>query len=988
MASSSSTSSSTPMSGAGSRYPTPTWNTFKSLPNNEARAEFLLNPDNLAHLLTEFARMKTNNELKDVDIFLKSIDPVESDETMHQLLSDMKLIEDSDRDSKTRMAIQMIERNLKIKESSAGRTYARIRQNLVALCSLVSKSTQQGGSNRASRAKVASSRLSKHAGCNRIEGVATNAHGNAVGSTGDLAEDGSFADLGLKVIILNPADCEVPMGYPIKWITEKGLIPNELKSKEIEKMTTEELSTLINDPDVCQVWVISTTGMRSCYKPGCYQEVHPVITEDKLRILVDAWKNGLNMYVLADNDPWNYEANIILKMMFPPDPFTTRITIDGNINGCRAARLESVASADEPDIREGDKLTTGLTQVYVGETVATTNPKAVEDVGGIWILREVGSDRKRPIVWYVPATATHGAVIVDGAFTKFWCNPTHIDSDRAVKNFATWLAVENFASIPPIKSEDLEDDPIEQPDFTGAFVGECGITYQEEPLYIIVTGLADLDPTRNLGDYVLNNAFDAVEINPHLLHKELIGQSFISVVLDRKENPFTRQPVDSAIPLLDLSIPVNKKLMDELVCHIFMGGKKMIQPAYFIFLSLLENLLYRVSSDEERAPFLFMIDQIFRVVKSTPTFTDVGELIPLDDAIRAFLALGSDNIVTDDDGPQTSSSRPIERNKSLIPIRKSFGHSGFIARMVLSRNPDFPREEVYKIMRRHAMKTLLGILLAYGKSVKTPTFKDNVESLLYERFHGIILEGGGRIVPVSALAELVPVVTPFFKKVDDMATFIGGRPLLTPIEITSILDFLYPLRIEDFSEEPLLLRFIDSPMGLAVWNTYDTPESVITDSLNSIFDRLGRSTDTNHRGCVPFTTGLSPSISKCHFCGHHFRDREDRNQHLKSFIPNPYSLNRAVQEVMTTRFPADTEVSSAHIEAVARTLIRKKSGYFYHRGIIEEIPFVIKSFLDIRNAGHPVPTPENFNNFYRTIRHHHKVRAECDIMSTRASSSS
>lgn len=111
-------------------------------------------------------------------------------------------------------------------------------------------------------------------------------------------------------------------------------------------------------------------------------------------------------------------------------------------------------------------LTTAIVNLFEGITVSRLDPKVVEALNMEEILRDHDGNL---VVAYRPAMKGFGALIVDCAFTKLYCNWDDAGSARFVKNCACVLAVD--LQSPNAQPEAVEADSSD--DTAGAVRSSC-----------------------------------------------------------------------------------------------------------------------------------------------------------------------------------------------------------------------------------------------------------------------------------------------------------------------------------------------------------------------------------------------------------------------------------------------------------------------------------------------------------------------------------
>lgn len=254
------------------------------------------------------------------------------------------------------------------------------------------------------------------AGQTRISGARKDQHGNAIGGKFDLARDGGFK--GQKIAVIQLYNKEgFDFKYPQKALEKKGF--------EIKRWSgyMPPVGELKNELKSCtQLWLISSYDKH--------------LTDDHLNAIKDFFDDGNGIYIWGDNDPFFVDANILGQ-------FLIGATMSGDNPGGKIVR-ERDRGAQGPGF-EQHLVTTGLETLFEGVTIATVSQQP----------RNVVGDQIKPLVYgsltdMVTAIYEHDGkrCIIDGGFTRLWCNWDAAGTDRYVTNAGAWLAnLERFESF-------------------------------------------------------------------------------------------------------------------------------------------------------------------------------------------------------------------------------------------------------------------------------------------------------------------------------------------------------------------------------------------------------------------------------------------------------------------------------------------------------------------------------------------------------------
>lgn len=242
-----------------------------------------------------------------------------------------------------------------------------------------------------------------------VRPVAADHWGNAQGNQNDLAVDGAFEGQTVAVLHLFTGegfDFELPRkalkekGFGVyRWINQPPP-PSELKAK-LKK--------------ACQLWIISDQTRK--------------LGDEHIKVIKEFFDSGRGVYIFGDNEPYYADANAVAEALFG-------VKMLGNVPGGQTVNLWS--KPGQHGILPNHLLTTGLHYLFEGITIATIQPNQTltplmyghEDnlVAGFY---DKGGKR----------------AIVDGGFTRLYCNWDTAGSGRYVKNAAAWLVnVERFGT--------------------------------------------------------------------------------------------------------------------------------------------------------------------------------------------------------------------------------------------------------------------------------------------------------------------------------------------------------------------------------------------------------------------------------------------------------------------------------------------------------------------------------------------------------------
>ena len=250
------------------------------------------------------------------------------------------------------------------------------------------------------------------AGRSKIEGVAKDAFGNALGAENDLGVDGAFEGLNVMVIQLYPFD----MKNPLAAMKQKGF---EV-SLHTTVMPAEQLRAELRTTN--QLWLISTNSNK--------------LGADHVAAIKEFFDAGRGVYIFGDNDPYYADANAVsLACVGGAEQ-------RGNVHGCHTVKLQSAGAAPIGSGPMGDRpwtgppgfaehlMFTGMEALYEGETVSTIQK----------------CDELKPLMYgsagnLMCAVYDKGGkrMVIDTGFTRLFCKWDDAGTARYIINSCVWL---------------------------------------------------------------------------------------------------------------------------------------------------------------------------------------------------------------------------------------------------------------------------------------------------------------------------------------------------------------------------------------------------------------------------------------------------------------------------------------------------------------------------------------------------------------------
>jgi hypothetical protein len=235
-------------------------------------------------------------------------------------------------------------------------------------------------------------------------------YGNAASSSYDLAVDGAFEGQTVAVLHFYTSE-DFDFHLPKAALKEKGFSVvrwvNAPPSVEELRKGLEKSS---------QLWLISGD--------------HRLLTDAHIKVIKTFFDAGHGVYIWGDNDPYYADANAVAEALLDA-------SMDGNVPGGKVVGLRTHGKSI--GVTEDILLTTGIEHLFEGITIATLHP-----AGELKPLL-YGSAGNLVTSYY----DSHGKrAILDGGFTRLYCNWDTAGTARYVKNVAAWLAnYERFGKL-------------------------------------------------------------------------------------------------------------------------------------------------------------------------------------------------------------------------------------------------------------------------------------------------------------------------------------------------------------------------------------------------------------------------------------------------------------------------------------------------------------------------------------------------------------
>lgn len=243
-------------------------------------------------------------------------------------------------------------------------------------------------------------------------------YGNASGNQFDLAVDGAFD--GQTIVVLHFYTGEnFDFEKPKAALKEKGFsvyryINQAPSAEELEKALAK----------ACQLWVISSSAQ--------------MLNDEHAEVIKRFFYSGKGVYLWGDNDPYHADANFLAQKLIG-------VNMSGNYMGSKNVSFKSDSTIS--GMQADHLITTGLEYVYEGITISK-----IQDP----------NKKMTPLIWSTDGNVVTAIyedqgqrLIIDGGFTRLYCNWETAGTGRYVKNAAAWLVnYERFGEL--VLGEDLK----------------------------------------------------------------------------------------------------------------------------------------------------------------------------------------------------------------------------------------------------------------------------------------------------------------------------------------------------------------------------------------------------------------------------------------------------------------------------------------------------------------------------------------------------
>ncbi len=248
----------------------------------------------------------------------------------------------------------------------------------------------------------------KWAGISNIPGATKDKFGNPSGSDYDLAQDGAFEGYTVIILGLGASSRKYNLSDPKAALEKKGFTVLEYRKVPPIEEFKRELSK-----DKTQLWILA--DKETCLSEQYYSAIQTY------------FENGNGVYFWSEEEPYFQDVNPMLIRLFGASMYGN--SRGGKVLGVQAEEGQAGIVANHP-------ITTGIVSFYEGTTISTV------ELGTKLKPLVYGSNKKIATAYY---DDKQRRAIVDGGYTRLYCQWDSAGTDRYVVNAAAWLTnIERF----------------------------------------------------------------------------------------------------------------------------------------------------------------------------------------------------------------------------------------------------------------------------------------------------------------------------------------------------------------------------------------------------------------------------------------------------------------------------------------------------------------------------------------------------------------
>jgi hypothetical protein len=811
--------------------------------------------------------------------------------------------------------------------------YTRLLKEVDPLMSLARRCFVQaeGPSRRARNVArtVDSALFTAHAGRLTLDATVTrDAHGNAADDRWLLARDGACAGLNALVLCLYTGRADP---WPETWYM-----------RVVDKLRQKGLSVTVHrkycDGSGCPVGPsVLKTLLATVSQMWLVSDRVRTLSDAHIDVIVQAWREGVGLYIAGDNDPYNADANPLLKALKLP-------TLSGNWDG-RGILTEGGSHLLAHPVTTGIAagLFEGVTVAHFdtaarpwpvpGKGIEVVDGEAVDDFGEVVGLSyKVLATTTDPVLPLRAGVIAHegsrnkGRVIADGAFTRLY-----MDWDK--HGTPQFLSSHADAPEPPSATTQFEYDK--------CFPGPCALTHESGQPFLVLFAKDDAAEDGGDGTYALvddgslNDPVAAgLKLGANVIGNEVMNGDALAAYVRENGCPFTRRRVLATLPLVSLENATNRRLLAHIITAAFMDGK-FIRAAWLVFFGICIRAGAGAGAGAGLCHFQFLLSNMLEHVTMSPIFASVEPYVPLRQAIVAFA--------------QPSASNPFPR------VRKSIETIRALAAFVEDKGIAAGWERCRLLMQAVQRE----LVIANGTEVMDDYHRYMNRTLFDCNFGVVPVEGTGRLPGASDL--------------NGICTLVARLALRGKTRSDTSCSF-----------EAFMKKELDTSCSIlsTAWTCAapDTESFSAAIGLPTLLDReFARFHKASMLAIPPFATVLGPSVLGApdgtrfyhgplsRAMRHAAEIEEARKQYLArtfatsraDLCPSSYPLHLTVRRIMSRReFRGDLVFQQRHADAVAEELFRKaKNCNIYTQDFQDVVVECVRSFLDARAANALLATP-------------------------------
>ena len=412
-------------------------------------------------------------------------------------------------------------------------------------------------------------------------------------------------------------------------------------------------------------------------------------------------------------------------------------------------------------------------------------------------------------------------------------------------------------------------------------------------------------------------------------------------VLQIRKLDLNREPIEGFIPMVDLTIGSNLKIVKHMVNVMIGGGKKCYHTMKIMFAAFEAVGIYEWAQTGIICQIKeFFQSMILKSVHDRMGMAEGGNIVPMEKVFANMLE------------PLAESNLVAQQFNSAV--------------VILNHSPTMPRKNYLttKVFIRH-------IIEQYNTYLVNPagrTIKRKIRSDLFEAPHGIPLIDKIKLVGIKTSGAILEL---FLNHKYVFYLLEKSKVVLTEELVTLVLACVCSLKNHQKLENQINMILSEKIPLIKTYTEGTSPTSfeIITEVKKSLAPDL-RKLDQDHQIVPPFITPAGPSRLVCG-CGFRFDTGskfitdivEAKAAHLKSAFGSVYptresahfNLHATIREVCA-KYPNITQPARKTVIEIMAKLYKKKCGDIYIEETCHKVVCLLRSFYRVKVAHPSIPT--------------------------------